>query len=426
LLTLLFVAFLLLLVVGFDVGFSMILSSWFGVLSKTERAVDATIIPLTMISYVDSYALVQIPLFILAGELMNRGGLTQRLIDWAAALVGRLRGSLGHVSILTNFVMAGVSGSAVADAVATGKPLIPAMKKAGYDHGYAGAVIAAGALLGPIIPPSIPMVVYAQIASQSVVKLFMAGVIPGLLLAGGFMVICTLVANKRNYPRAEAASVRQKFQATRRAGWALMMPVIIIGGIRFGLMTDTEAAAVAAIYALLVSVLVYRDFKPGALPQILAATGRSTALILFLLAAAGPFSWLVAESQINHAIVGLLGGVSTHPVVVLLMINVMLLIVGCVIEPLPAMVIFVPTLLPLGAQLGIDPIQFGAVIVLNLMIGLLHPPIGLLLFIVSSVGRVPIGPVMRESLPFLGWSIVVLALAIVYPPITTWLPSQVH
>ena len=343
-LTLLFVAFLLLLIIGFDVGFSMILASLLGVLAKTERAVDASIIPLTIISYVDSYALVQIPWFILAGELMNRGGLTQRLIDWASTMVGRLRGSLGHVSILTNFVMAGVSGSAVADAVATGKPLIPAMKKAGYDHGYAGAVIAAGALLGPIIPPSIPMVVYAQIASQSVVKLFMAGVVPGVLLAAGFMVICTLVANKRKYPRAEAASLRQQVKATGRAGWALMMPVIVIGGIRFGYMTDTEAAAVAALYALAVSLLIYRDFKPGALPQVLAATGRSSALILFLLAAAGPFSWLVAESQINHAI----------------------------------------------------------------------------------VGRVPIGPVMRESLPFLGWSIVVLVLAIVFSPVTTWLPGQIR
>ena len=425
-LTLLFVACLLLLVVGFDVGFSMILASWFGILSKTERAVDTSIIPMTMISFVDSYALVQIPLFILAGELMNRGGLTTRLIDWASALVGRLRGSLGHVSILTNFVMAGVSGSAVADAVATGKPLIPAMKKAGYDHGYAGAVIAAGALLGPIIPPSIPMVVYAQIASQSVVKLFMAGIVPGVLLCAGFMVICTLVANRRQYPRAAASSLRQQVRATGRAGWALMMPLIIIGGIRFDYMTDTEAAAVAALYALIVSLTVYRDFKPGMSPQVLAATGRSSALILFLLAAAGPFSWLVAESQINHAITGLIAGISTNPVVVLLLINGLLLLVGCVIEPLPAMVIFVPTRLPLGAQLGIDPIQFGAVIVLNLMIGLLHPPIGLLLFIVSSVGRVPIGAVMRESIPFLLWSIIVLVLAIVFPPITTWLPSQVR
>lgn len=425
-LTLLFVAFLLLLLVGFDVGFSMVLASWFGVLAKTERSVDATIIPLTMISGVDSYALVQIPLFILAGEIMNRGGLTLRLIDWASTLVGRLRGSLGHVSILTNLVMAGVSGSAVADAVATGKLLIPAMKDRGYHHGYAGAVIAAGALLGPIIPPSIPMVVYAQIASQSVIKLFMAGIVPGLLLASGFMAICTVIGYRRQYARAVQTDLRQKLQATRRAGWALMMPVIIIGGIRYGLVTDTEAAAVAAIYALVIGLFVYRDFKPGALPQILAATGRSTALILFLLAAAGPFSWLVAESQINHAITGLIGGISSNPMVVLLIINAMLLLAGCVLEPLPAMVIFVPTLLPLGAQLGIDPIQFGAVIVLNLMIGLLHPPIGLLLFIVSSVGRIPIGPVMRESLPFLAWALVVLVLAIVFPPITTWLPSHVR
>src|SRR3954470_23138236 len=215
---------MLALIVGFDVGFSMILAALLGVLYRGD-AVDPAMMPLSMIAGVDPYALVQLPLFILAGELMNRGGLTMRLIDWAQAMVGRVKGSLGHVSILTNLVMAGVSGSAVADAVATGKPLIPAMQREKYGEGFAGAVIAAGALLGPIIPPSIPMVVYAQIASQSVVKLFMAGVVPGLLLAGGFMVICTLIANKRKYPRAEAANVRQKLQATGRAGWALMMPV---------------------------------------------------------------------------------------------------------------------------------------------------------------------------------------------------------
>jgi len=425
-LTLLFLAFLLLLLVGFDVGFSMILSAWLGIQAKTDRAVDTVMMPLSMIGGVDSYALVQVPLFILAGELMNRGGLTPRLIDWSRTLVGQVRGSLGHVSIITNFVLSGVSGSAVADAVATGKPLIPAMKKEGYGEGYAGAVIAAGALLGPIIPPSIPMVVYAQIASQSVVKLFMSGIGPGILLAAGFLVICTITASARRYPRSAASTMADRFRATGRAGWALMMPIIIIGGIRMGLTTDTEAAAVAVVYALAVSLLIYRELRLRELPKILKTVGRSSATILFLLAAAGPFSWLVAESQINQTIVGAIRGISDNPVVILLVINALLLLVGCLIEPLPAMVIFVPTLLPLGHQLGIDPIQFGSVIVLNLMIGLMHPPIGLLLFVVSSVGKVPIGKVMRESLPFLAWSIVVLFLAIMFPPITTWLPSQVH
>lgn len=230
-LPLLFVAFILSLIVGFDVGFSMVLAAWLGVEYRGD-AVDPAMMPLSMIAGVDTYALVQVPLFILAGELMNRGGLTLRLIDWAQAIVGRLKGSLGHVSILTNLIMAGVSGSAVADAVATGKPLIPAMRKEGYGDGFAGAVIAAGALLGPIIPPSIPMVVYAQLAQQSVVKLFMAGILPGLLLAGGFMVICSIVARVRDFPSRPPVPWAGKARATGRAGWALLMPVIVIGGIR--------------------------------------------------------------------------------------------------------------------------------------------------------------------------------------------------
>jgi TRAP-type transport system large permease protein len=425
-LTLLFAAFLLLLLVGFDVGFSMVLSAWLGVQFKTERVVDTTMLPLSMINGVDSYALVQIPLFILAGELMNRGGLTLRLIEWSQAMVGQLRGSLGHVSIITNFIMAGVSGSAVADAVATGKPLIPAMKKEGYGEGFAGAVIAAGALLGPIIPPSIPMVVYSQIASQSVVKMFMSGVVPGILLASGYLVICSIFAHVRKYPRPAPVTWMQRARATSSAGWALIMPLIVIFGIRFGFLTDTEAAAAAALYALVVSLFIYRSLHFRELAELLTTAGKSAAVILFLLAAAGPFSWLVAESQINLQIVGLIRGISSDPTITLITINVMLLIVGCILEPLPAMIIFVPTLLPLGAQLGIDPIQFGSVIVLNLMIGLLHPPIGLLLFVVSNVGRIPLKPIIVDSLPFLLWSIIVLFLAILYPPITTWLPSQIR
>lgn len=425
-LTLLFVAFLAALLIGFDVGFSMILAAWLGVWFKSGTSVDPAMFPLSMISGVDNYALVQVPLFILAGEIMNHGGITPRLIDWSMALVGRLRGGLGHVSIITNFIMAGVSGSAVADAVATGKPLIPAMRKEGYGDGYSGAVIVAGALLGPMIPPSIPMVVYAQIASQSVVKLFMAGIVPGLLLAGGFLVVCTLVARQRDYPRRPPVGVAGLARATSRASWAIVMPLIVIGCIRFGLTTVSEAAVVAVIYSLLVSLLVYRGMRLRELPRILVQSGRSSALILFLLASAGPFSWLVAESQINLTVIEVIRGLSTDPVVVLLVINVFLLLIGCIVEPLPAMIIFLPVLIPLGQQLGIDPIQFGAVVVLNLMIGLMHPPIGLLLFIVSSVGRIPIGPVMWNVLPFLAWSVTVLIATIVYPPLTTWLPSQIR
>jgi tripartite ATP-independent transporter DctM subunit len=424
LLWLLFVSFLLLILIGVDVGWSMILSAWFGIVTKSDRSVDSLLLPQTMMGGVNFYALVQIPLFILAGELMNRGGLTQRLIDWALAMLGHLRGSLGHVSVLTNLVMAGVSGSAVADAVAIGKPLIPAMKREGYNEGYAAAIVAAGALLGPIIPPSIPMVVYAQIANESVAKMFMSGIVPGFMLAAGFFVIATIVAMKRGYPRKERVDLRGRVKATGSAAWALIMPIIIIVGIRFGVFTETEVAAAVVIYALIVSLFIYKGMKLADLPQMLKDAGRTSATILFLLAAAGPFSWLVAESQVSEVAVHAIKSISDNPLVILLVINVFLLIVGSLIEPLPAMVIFLPALIPIGHQLGIDPIHFGAVVVVNLMIGLLHPPVGLLLFVTSSVGNVRILSVAWAALPFLAWALIVLGLIIAFPPLTTWLPGR--
>jgi TRAP-type transport system large permease protein len=424
-LLILFISFLLLILIGVDVGWAMIFAAWIGVLTKTGNAVDAIMIPQSMMTGINYYSLVQIPLFILAGELMNRGGLTQRLIDWALAMVGTLKGSLGHVSILTNLVMAGISGSAVADAVALGKPLIPAMQKAGYRPGFAGAVIAAGALLGPIIPPSIPMVIYAQIANESVAKMFLSGVVPGLLLSFGFFVLCSIIAHRRDYPKRAPVSFKGKVAATRSAIWALLMPVIIIVGIRFGVVTETEVASSAVLYALFVSLFIYRGMKLREFPSMLKDAGRSSATILFLLAAAGPFSWLVAESQVTEVIVQSIKSISDNPVVILLVINIVLLIVGSLLEPLPAMVIFLPALLPIGHELGIDPIHFGATVVINLMIGLLHPPVGLLMFVVASVGKLNITAVAWEILPFLGWALVVLVLVIIFPPLTTWLPSFV-
>lgn len=421
---LLFAAFLLLILIGIDVGFSMILAALLGVMAKTERAVDAIVLPQTMMNGVNFYALVQIPLFIFSGDLMNRGGVTARLIDWAQSLVGHLRGSLGHVAVITNLGMAGISGSAVADAIATGKPLIPAMMKTGYGQGFAGAVIVAGALLGPIIPPSIPMVVYAQMANVSVGKLFVAGIIPGLLLAAGFFAICAVMARLRSYPTLPRVDLRGRVRATGRASWALAMPVIIVLGIRFGLFTDTEVAAVVVVYALAVGLFIYRDLRLKEIPGIAFESARSSATILFLLAAAGPFSWLVAESQVDRYAVQLVRSLSDDPAIVLLWINVFLLIVGILIEPLPAMVIFLPALLPLVPVIGVDPIQFGAVVVINLLIGLLTPPVGMLLFVVANIGRIPLAKLSSGVLPFLAWAILVLLLLILFPPLTTWLPGK--
>ena len=416
-------AFFALLLLGLDVGFSMISAALLGMALHAGGGVDLVMAPLNLVSGVDSAALVTVPLFILAGEAMNRGGVTTRLIAWSGAMVGHLRGSLSQVAVLTNLVMAGITGSAVADATATGGLMIPAMRAEGYKPGYAAAVITASAMLGPILPPSIPMILYGIMANVSIVKLFLGGVGPALLLTAGYMVICGLTARRRGYSAKPCASWRERASVTRASIWALFMPVLIIGGIRSGLITVTEAAGVICLYALGVGLLVYRGLRVRELPSLLYAAGRTSAVVLFLLAAAGPFAWLLNEAHIATAISNGILGISSHPLVVLLVVNLLLLAVGMILEPLPALVMFVPTLLPIQAKLGYDPIHFAVVVIVNLMIGMLHPPVGLLIFVTSAVGRVPLWEVAWEVLPFLAWALVVLALISIVPSLVTFLPS---
>lgn len=420
-LIIIFLIFLVVLMLGFDVGLSMVVAAMVGMLIHPVNPVDLVMIPLTMTTAVNTSALVTIPLFVLAAEVMNRGGLTERLIEWSLMMVGHVRGALSHVAIISNFIMSGVSGSAVADAAATGGILIPAMRREGYPAGYAGAVIAAGGLLGPIIPPSIPMIIYAVMANESVLRLFIGGIIPGVLLAAGFMVICYVIAVRRKYPFRAKAAWSTFFVSTQYALPALAMPLIIILGMRYGLVTDIEASAVAALYALIVSLFVYRSIGARELFRVFYESARSASAILFLLAAAGPFGWLLAESKINDTFAQGILSLTSDPVLGLLLINGFLLLVGIFIEPLPAMIIFLPSLLPVGAALGIDGVHLGVVMVLNLVIGMLTPPVGMLLFVVAGIGKIPLAAVTRGILPFLAWSIVVLALAIFFPFITTGL-----
>ncbi len=415
--------FVVLILVGLDIGFAMITAALVGMLFKGGGGVDIAQAPLSMLGGIDETALIAIPLFILAGELMNRGGVTLRLINWSMAMVGHMRGSLSQVSLTTNLVMAGVSGSAVADASAIGTAMIPSMKREGYRRGYPEAVIACGAMLGPILPPSIPMIVYAVLANLSIIRLFLAGIIPGFMLLAGYMAICAWQARRHGYKSRPRASWPERARVTRASVWALMMPVLIIAGIRFGLLTDTEAAAFVAMYALLVGLAVYRELKPGELGAVFYAAGRTMAVVLFLLAAAGPFSWLISESRIAAAVAQGILGISDKPWVVLLTVNVFLILVGKILEPLPAMIITLPALLPIGAQLGMDPIQYAMILILNLMTGMLTPPVGILLFVTSAVGRTPIGPIVREIIPFFLWSLTVLALICAFPALTLWLPG---
>jgi TRAP-type transport system large permease protein len=421
----LFIVFLAFLILGLDVGFSMILSSYLGILVKTSRHVNATIIPLRMAGGVDSFLLVAIPLFVLAGELMNQGGLTKRLVNFSLSVVGQFKGSLSQVAVITNIIMGGCSGSAVADASATGSILIPAMKEEGYEVEYAGAVIASSAAIGAINPPSIPMVIYGAISNVSIAKLFLSGVIPGFLLGVGFIVTCRIVAGRRNYPRRSRANWRAIAAAFLGALWALFMPVIILSGVVFGIVTATEAASVAVVYTLLVGLLIHRELNLRKLIEIFYKAGVTSGVIMFLLAAAGIFGWLLAESQINLVISNFLFSISHNPWVILLLINIFLLILGCLLEPLPALIIFVPALIPLGAKLGIDPVHMGLVMVLNLMIGMLLPPVGFLLLVVSAIGNIPMGSLIRQVFPFLLIALGVLFASTFYPPIATWLPSLI-
>jgi len=423
--TLSIAVFIGLLALGLDVGFAMIAAAILGMWLHPGGAIDLAVAPLTLVAAIDSEALIAVALFVLAGEIMNHAGLTRRLIDWAMAVVGHFRGALSQAAITTNLVMAGISGSAVSDATATGAVLIPAMQDDGYKPGYAAAVISAGAMLGPIIPPSIPMLVYAVMANLSIGRLFLAGVVPGLLLFAGFVVLCAAIARRRNYRARTRSAWRTRLRATRSASWALLVPVLIILGIRSGITTETEAAAAICLYALVVGLFIYRDLKLRQLGQVFFSAARTAGVILFLLAAAGPFAWLMNESHLATHIAHAILTISDHPLVILGIVNLLLFAVGMVFEPLPALVLFVPALLPIQAQLGIDPIHFATVVVVNLMAGMLHPPVGLLVLITAAIGRCSLWSVAWEALPFLAWAIVILILITLWPGLVLWLPNLV-
>ena len=417
--------FLIFIIAGLDVGFAMMTAAFLGLMMNADSFSDAFILPLSALNAANSSALIAVPMFVLAGELMNRGGLTNRLVAWSGAMVGHFRGSLSQVAVLTNLIMAGVTGSAVADATATGIALIPAMKAEGYKPSYAASVIAAAAMLGPILPPSVPMLIYAVMANISVIQIFMAGFLPALLLAAGYMVICGIMARRYNYGARPKATWQRRFEVTRSSIWALLMPVLILGGMRSGIVTITEASAAIVIYAIFVTVFVYRDLKAPDFFRSLFVAGRTASVILFLFAAAGPFSWFLSEAGVANEVSETLIGLSSDPMVVLLAVNGILLIAGKILEPLPALVICIPALLPVQAHFGIDPIQFAVIVILNLMIGMQTPPIGLLLFVVSSIGEVSLVSVIWQIFPFVLWSLAVLALITVFPFLTTWLPYLV-
>jgi C4-dicarboxylate transporter DctM subunit len=370
-----------------------------------------------------NYVILAVPLFILAAELMNIGSMTERLLRFCDALVGRFRGGLAHVNIVQSVIFAGMSGSAIADAAGTGRMMQAMMTKDGkYPPAFAAALTAASSVIGPIIPPSIPMVLYALVSDASIGFLFLGGVIPGLLMAVAQMVIVASAAKRRNFPVEPPIPVRQWPGITWRAFPALMMPVVLLGGIYGGATTPTEAAAVAAAYALAISVLLYRSVSFRAFYGSLAYSARTTASIGMLIAGALVFNYVVTIENIPDSLRVLLAGWNLSPLGFLILVNVLLLILGCLLEGTAILLIVVPVLIPTAKALGIDMVHFGVVVIVNIMLGLITPPYGLLLFIMTNIAEVPLRQIVRECMPFLGAMLVALALITFFPSLVLWLP----
>jgi tripartite ATP-independent transporter DctM subunit len=418
----LFGAFFLLLLAGMPVVFALGLASA-AFLVVVGGGIPLMVIPHQMVAGIDNFPLLAIPFFFLAGELMNAAGITQRLVAFATAVVGHIRGGLAYVVIVTNVIMAGFSGTALADASATGSVLIPAMKRQGYHAEFSAAITAAAATIGPIIPPSIPMIIYAVVAEVSVGSLFLAGVIPGLLMGVYLFAVVYLISRRRGYPVQARSTWRELVTATRRASWALMAPVIILGGIVTGVVTPTEAGVLAVIYSLAVGFGVHRELKVPDLPGIFCRTAVGTAVIMIIVGASGVMGWLVANMRIGETVVSGVTALTQSPWMVLLLMNAFFLIVGCLMDPLAGMLIFIPVFMPLIKHVHVDPIHFGLVVVLNLMIGLITPPVGYLLFMSAEMAEVSIDAVIREVAPLLIALLAVLLISTYWPGMVMLIPN---
>lgn len=422
-LTLLLCVFVFLLVVGVPIGFAMLGSA---MLVIAIDGIPVSVVAQRVATSVQSFPLLAVPLFTLAGALMNESGISERLFAFTRAFVGHIRGGLAQTAIVGNVFLSGISGSSIADCAATSRVFVPQLTAAGYGRGFAAAVCSAAATLGPIIPPSILMVIYAWQANVSLGDLFIAGLIPGAVMAGVMMLVIGITARRRGFPKDAAFSGSRLWHAFREALWALAMPVLILIGFRMGVFTATEIAAVACAYALLVGLFVYRTLTWKGLPAILLATGRETAAILIIAAGAAPFGWILGVEQAPQKVAELLTAISREPWVILLILNGALLVAGMFMETLAIMIILVPILIPLLNAVGIDLLHFGIVLLVNLVIGQITPPVGVLMFVASSVSRTHVGLIIKEIWPFVAALVAALALLTYVPALSLWLPKVLN
>ncbi|HUX41125.1 MAG TPA: TRAP transporter large permease [Rectinemataceae bacterium] len=414
------IAFAIFILIGVPVAFSLGAAA---TVYFVIKGVSLSLIATRLFTGLDSFTFMAIPFFVLAGELMNSSGITKRLVAFTSVFVGRLRGGLGHVSVVTSMLFGGVTGSAIADTSAVGVMMIPAMKKAGYDEEFSAGLIASAGVMGPIIPPSIPFVVYSLLSSTSVAALFLGGVVPGVMIAIGLMIATYVIARRRNFPRGEkVTSIRQVLLALLNGIIPLMMPFIILGGIIAGIFTATEASAVAVIYGLVVGILVYRDLPLSAIKTAFLATAKTTGVVFLVIACSNVFNWMLVVEQVPQAMATFVGTFIHSKAMILLAINIVLLFVGTFMEGTAAMIILVPILLKITAIYAINPVFLGIVVVLNLMIGLLTPPVGLLLYVVCGMTKMSLERVVKGVLPFLFVEVVVLFLVTYIEPLSMFLP----
>ena len=409
------------LAIGIPIAFCLGLSGLVG-LWRID-VISYQVMAQRMFTGLDLFPLMAIPLFILAGLLMEAGGITKRLVDFSNLLVGHLKGGLAHTNIVASMLMAGISGAGVADAAAIGALLIPSMEKEGYSPEFSAAVVAAASVSGPIIPPSITMVVYASIVGVSVGGLFLAGIIPGVLLCLSLMVLVFFMARRHNYVwRSERSTIREMARGFHSAVLALGMPVVIIGGIVGGIFTATEAAAIAVAYALVVGVFVYREIPLQSLKMHLTAAGKTSGSILFIIACANILSWVLASQQVPQMLSEFLLALSSDPYVILLAVNLFLLLVGMFLETGAAVILLSPILHPALTGLGLHPLHVGLVFVLNLSIGLITPPVGICLFVTCSIARISLEKLSRAIIPFLLVELAVLFMVSFLPGVVLCIP----
>jgi tripartite ATP-independent transporter DctM subunit len=381
------------------------------------------LIPQRIFTGIDIFLLLAIPLFMLAGEVMNAGRLTDKLVEFSAALVGKVRGGLAMVNVLTSMLFAGITGSAAADASAIGSMMIPMMSKQGYPKAFSVAVTAASSIVGPIIPPSIVFIMFGVLASTSIIDLFLAGIVPGILLGLSQMIVIQLMAKKRGFASGQPTSVKRIVSTGSMAIPAMVLPFIILGGILGGIFTPTEAGAVAVLYGLIVAGLIYRRLNAPTVVRMGLSVGRSLGELLLIIGASNLLAWILVSEQVPARIAEGMLLISSDPIILLLMINILLFFVGMFLDTFPALIILTPILLPIAATIGVEPLHLGVIMVLNLMIGTVTPPVGVCLFIACNIGNVEVEAAIKEIVPFILASMAVVLLITFVPELSTTVPS---